>query len=312
MSATGSSTVPNRADTADLLRRLGVADAMLATGNLVARSPINGVEIARLPAASRGDVEQAVSAAQAAFLAWRSVPAPRRGELVRLFGEALRAHKAELGRLVIDRGRQDPPGRPRRSAGDDRHLRFRRRPVAPALRPHHRDRAARPSHDGDVASARRGRHHQRLQFSRRRLGVERRARAGLRRHASCGSHRRRRRSPRSRMPGAARSRAIANPRRRRLASPPSSSARRAVGRGAGRRSTGCRSCRAPPARRAWAAPWRRASPQRFGRALLELGGNNAHDRRAVGRSRSRHRAVSFRRRRHRGPALHHAAPPDRA
>ena len=198
MSATGSSTVPNRADTADLLRRLGVADATLATGDLVARSPINGVEIARLPAASRGDVEQAVSAAQAAFLAWRSVPAPRRGELVRLFGEELRAHKDELGRLVTLEAGKILAGRPRRSAGDDRHLRLRRRPVAPALRPHHRLRAARPSHDGDVASAgRRSAIITRLQLSRRGLGVERRARAGLRRHAWSGSRRRRRRSPRS-------------------------------------------------------------------------------------------------------------------
>jgi L-aminoadipate-semialdehyde dehydrogenase len=100
MSATGVSTAPSRADTADLLRSLGVLDAVLATGALVVRSPINGAEIARLPVASRGDVARAVGEAQSAFLAWRGVPAPRRGELVRRFGEALRAHKAELGRLV--------------------------------------------------------------------------------------------------------------------------------------------------------------------------------------------------------------------
>src|SRR5690348_3429958 len=100
MSATAASTTPSRADTAQLLRRLGIADTAFAMGNLVVRSPINGAEIARLSAVSRADVERTIGAAHAAFLAWRSVPAPRRGELVRRFGETLRAHKAELGRLV--------------------------------------------------------------------------------------------------------------------------------------------------------------------------------------------------------------------
>ena len=62
-------------------------------------------------------------------------PAPRRGELVRLFGEELRAAKADLGRLVtLEAGKIASEGLGR-SAGDDRHLRLRRRPVAPALRP---------------------------------------------------------------------------------------------------------------------------------------------------------------------------------
>ena len=47
-----------------------------------------------------GDVPAAIARAQAAFLAWRRVPAPRRGELVRLLGEELRAGKEALGRLV--------------------------------------------------------------------------------------------------------------------------------------------------------------------------------------------------------------------
>jgi aldehyde dehydrogenase (NAD+) len=100
MSATAASTTPARADTAQLLRQLGIADTAFATGDLVVRSPIDGAELARLPVASRGDAERLIGAAHAAFLAWRSVPAPRRGELVRRFGETLRAHKAELGRLV--------------------------------------------------------------------------------------------------------------------------------------------------------------------------------------------------------------------
>ena len=58
---------------------------------------------------------------------------------------------------------------------------FRRRPLAAALRPHDRLRAARPSHDGAVASAGAGRRHHRVQLSRRGLGLERDARGGLRR-----------------------------------------------------------------------------------------------------------------------------------
>src|SRR5713101_6945987 len=100
MSATAVSTTPSRADCADLLRRFGVPETAFSTGGLVVRSPINGAEIARLQASSRGDVERVVGGTHAAFRAWRSIPAPRRGELVRLFADALRAHKAELGRLV--------------------------------------------------------------------------------------------------------------------------------------------------------------------------------------------------------------------
>src|SRR5258707_4845004 len=100
MSPPAVSTTPSRADCADLLRRFGVPETALWTGGLVVRSPINGAEIARLQASSCGDVERVVGEAHAAFLAWRSIPAPRRGELVRLFGDALRAHKQALGRLV--------------------------------------------------------------------------------------------------------------------------------------------------------------------------------------------------------------------
>src|SRR6185437_9975274 len=85
MSVTAASTTPARADTAQLLRGLGIADTAFATGNLIVRSPINGAELARLPAASRADVERTIGAAHGAFLGWRSVPAPRRGELVRRF-----------------------------------------------------------------------------------------------------------------------------------------------------------------------------------------------------------------------------------
>jgi aldehyde dehydrogenase (NAD+) len=82
------------------LRRLGVSPQIWTDGDLAARSPITGEVIGRLTSASAADTDAAVQRAHQAFLDWRRVPAPRRGELVRLFGEELRAAKADLGRLV--------------------------------------------------------------------------------------------------------------------------------------------------------------------------------------------------------------------
>ncbi len=82
------------------LAELGLAAEALTGGTLAVRSPVDGSEIARLREQTPGDVDAAIAAAHAAFLQWRLVPAPQRGELVRLFGEELRAHKAALGRLV--------------------------------------------------------------------------------------------------------------------------------------------------------------------------------------------------------------------
>jgi aldehyde dehydrogenase (NAD+) len=67
---------------------------------LVVHTPIDGGEIARVAVSGADAVEAAVAGAEAAFLAWRSVPAPRRGELIRLLAEELREHKEMLGRLV--------------------------------------------------------------------------------------------------------------------------------------------------------------------------------------------------------------------
>ena len=91
---------PNIANTTELLRKLGVPENAFAHGDLIVRSPINGTEIAHVPTRSPSEVERAIGDAEAAFLAWRTVPAPTRGELVRRFGTELRAHKAALGRLV--------------------------------------------------------------------------------------------------------------------------------------------------------------------------------------------------------------------
>jgi len=75
-------------------------DVPLPEGALVSRSPVDGEAIGGVPVASAADVAAAVERAHTAFLAWRTVPPPRRGELVRLFGDVLRAEKEPLGRLV--------------------------------------------------------------------------------------------------------------------------------------------------------------------------------------------------------------------
>jgi len=87
-------------EAADVLERLGVRQALWTGGNRAVRSPITGEVIAHVHDTPPERVQAAVGAAHAAFLAWRNVPAPRRGELVRLLGEELRAAKADLGRLV--------------------------------------------------------------------------------------------------------------------------------------------------------------------------------------------------------------------
>ena len=84
----------------DLLARLGVADGAVCAGARRVASPITGETIAHVHDASADDCAAAIEAAHAAFLIWRQVPAPRRGELVRLLGEELRAAKADLGLLV--------------------------------------------------------------------------------------------------------------------------------------------------------------------------------------------------------------------
>ncbi|MGO3891024.1 MAG: L-piperidine-6-carboxylate dehydrogenase [Paenalcaligenes sp.] len=86
--------------TAELLEKLGVDAASIRGGSLSVASPVDGQEIARVAQHSVADVATAVSRAKQAYTAWRSVPAPRRGELVRLFGEVLREEKENLGKLV--------------------------------------------------------------------------------------------------------------------------------------------------------------------------------------------------------------------
>ena len=69
--------------------------------NLIASySPVDGALIGKVSTTSASEYEQIMSKATEAFKFWRKLPAPKRGEIVRQYGEALRKHKDALGRLV--------------------------------------------------------------------------------------------------------------------------------------------------------------------------------------------------------------------
>ncbi len=86
------------AEVRNLLAALNIT--LPATGTLAARSPVDGRVLGHLREHTVDEAQDAIARAHQAYLDWRLVPAPRRGELVRLFGEELRAHKETLGRLV--------------------------------------------------------------------------------------------------------------------------------------------------------------------------------------------------------------------
>ncbi|MEL6862814.1 MAG: aldehyde dehydrogenase family protein [Bacteroidota bacterium] len=63
-------------------------------------SPVDGKLIGKVSITSRREYDRVVKAAQKAFIKWREIPAPKRGEIVRQYGEQLRKYKAPLGQLV--------------------------------------------------------------------------------------------------------------------------------------------------------------------------------------------------------------------
>jgi len=109
---------------AHILQALGLADSNSGTylgngewsttadaGVLEPINPSNNEVIARVQSSSEADYELIMQRAQAAFKIWRTTPAPRRGEAVRLCGEALRQHKDALGSLVaLEMGKIKPEG----------------------------------------------------------------------------------------------------------------------------------------------------------------------------------------------------------
>jgi aldehyde dehydrogenase (NAD+) len=100
MPTTKNELASPRAEALDICKRLGVPGSLFADEGLPARTPITGEIITHVRPTTPDEAKHAIGLAQDAFRAWRRVPAPRRGELVRLLGDELRAAKDELGRLV--------------------------------------------------------------------------------------------------------------------------------------------------------------------------------------------------------------------
>ena len=89
-----------RASVTELVASLGVARQALQGGDLATASPIDGQVLAQVHTVPLAEVAVHTQRAHAAYLRWRMVPAPQRGELVRLLGEELRVHKQQLGEFV--------------------------------------------------------------------------------------------------------------------------------------------------------------------------------------------------------------------
>jgi aldehyde dehydrogenase (NAD+) len=99
-------------DIEPLLKRLGVSSASLRAGELTVRTPIDGSTLASLAITTTVELAQKLERAQRAFQAMRVIPAPKRGEWIRLLGEELRANKDALGELVsIESGKNREEGR---------------------------------------------------------------------------------------------------------------------------------------------------------------------------------------------------------
>ena len=76
------------------------AEAFGSGASIESHSPVDGKRIASLSTATAEDYERVMNAASDAFVEWRKWTAPQRGEVVRQYGEALRAKKESLGALV--------------------------------------------------------------------------------------------------------------------------------------------------------------------------------------------------------------------
>ncbi len=83
-----------------VFERCGFAPGELEGGKLVVRSPVDGAELARLHETPPSAMNDIIAGARSAFLEWRLLPAPQRGELVRLWGEELRRAKDDIGHVI--------------------------------------------------------------------------------------------------------------------------------------------------------------------------------------------------------------------
>jgi aldehyde dehydrogenase (NAD+) len=95
-----SSTDELRARARTSLERCGVQLSLGAGPRATARSPITGEDLFDVQAAGAGEIESAIAAAKAAFVTWRTVPAPLRGAMVKHFGALLAEHKTEIADLI--------------------------------------------------------------------------------------------------------------------------------------------------------------------------------------------------------------------
>ncbi|MGA1583978.1 MAG: aldehyde dehydrogenase family protein [Saprospiraceae bacterium] len=94
----------------DFLKQLGLSEKNDGTSTgqhsqssgtyIASHSPVDGSYIGSVSETTREEYEEVIRAAREAFLEWRLVPAPKRGEIVRQYGDMLRKHKDALGRLV--------------------------------------------------------------------------------------------------------------------------------------------------------------------------------------------------------------------
>ncbi|WP_370316338.1 aldehyde dehydrogenase family protein [Sagittula sp.] len=104
-------STPLKQTTADTMSACGAAADLAVAGGMSVISPVTGESVASLAEHSVADTEAAIAKANDAFRTWRLVPAPRRGELVRLFAEELRKAKEDLGRMVsIEAGKSPSEG----------------------------------------------------------------------------------------------------------------------------------------------------------------------------------------------------------
>jgi len=83
-----------------ILASMDIATDFLDGGDLAVTSPIDGNIIATLKTHSEAEIDQVIQHAGTAFQAWKTIPAPQRGALIRVFGNKLRQHKEALGALV--------------------------------------------------------------------------------------------------------------------------------------------------------------------------------------------------------------------
>lgn len=107
----------------DLLKRLNINEinpgafsgygwhSEMGTNRLVSVNPANEEKLAEIATCSMRDYQHILERAEQAALAWRQVPAPKRGEIIRQIGDALREHKDVLGSLVsLEMGKSKQEG----------------------------------------------------------------------------------------------------------------------------------------------------------------------------------------------------------